>query len=116
LIRIVTGLTKGGTIAHPAVSSGWKADSSIAFTIIPGGTMLNGKIVSLTLAAMLFSTAAPLLAFADEPDASSAVSVSASTADTAPPQWPQSIRYLALGDSLAAGMTPTGSLDKSYAD
>ncbi|UUZ90923.1 SGNH/GDSL hydrolase family protein [Paenibacillus sp. P25] len=78
--------------------------------------MLNGKIVSLTLAAMLFSTAAPLLASAAEPGDPSAASVTASAADTAAPQWPQSIRYLALGDSLAAGMTPTGGLDKSYAD
>ena len=41
---------------------------------------------------------------------------SADELDTSVPTWIQSIDYLALGDSLAAGISPYNELGKSYAD
>jgi len=41
---------------------------------------------------------------------------SAEEIDTSAPSWTQPIDYLALGDSLAAGVTPNNELGKGYAD
>ena len=41
---------------------------------------------------------------------------SAAEIDTSAPSWTLSIDYLAIGDSLAAGVTPNNELGKGYAD
>ena len=41
---------------------------------------------------------------------------SADEIDTSAPSWIQPIDYLALGDSLAAGVTPNNELGKGYSD
>ncbi|MCZ8514736.1 S-layer homology domain-containing protein [Paenibacillus filicis] len=70
--------------------------------------MFSKAVVSIALAALLASAASPLLVSASD--------AASSAADSIPPHWSQNVTYLALGDSLAYGVTPTNTAGLSYAD